>query len=239
MRRASRLATGLNAAWTAVYGRDDVGPGHRRQARQPARQAVPSRRAARRRHHAASGQRLPDEILRLARRENVTQIVLGQSRAGLLARLRRPLAAGSDHAPRRRHRGPYRRLPSRRSRRNGRGSKLISLEGARRRGRLAALGSVACAVVVGDGAERGSEAAQPLDDLPHRRAVLRRALRHAAPRSSPRSLSFVAYNFFFIQPLYTFTVAAAAGTLRAAHLPGRRGPRPGRWPGACATSARR
>ena len=41
---------------------------------------------------------LPDEMLRYARRENITQIVLGRSRAGWLETPGRPVAVGGDHA---------------------------------------------------------------------------------------------------------------------------------------------
>ena len=50
--------------------------------------------------------------------------------------------------------------------------------------------------------------------------------------------SFAAYNFFFIEPIYTFTIAQPQELFALSDLPCRFGPRPARSPGACATSAR-
>src|SRR5271154_1052848 len=86
IRRASQLATGLNAPWTAVTV-ETIG------------QAADANRANQLSKVFSLAERLGGdamrlqgsdytaEILRLARRENVTQIVLGRSRAGLLRRI--------------------------------------------------------------------------------------------------------------------------------------------------------
>ena len=86
VRRTSQLATSLNAAWTAVY----VEPfGHVNDAKRASQLAKTFSLAERLGGDTTrvQGADLAEEILRLARRENVTQIVLGQSRAGRLARL--------------------------------------------------------------------------------------------------------------------------------------------------------
>src|SRR5580658_684063 len=86
VRRASQLATALNADWTAVTV-ETIG------------QAADAKRANRLAKVFGLAERLgwqtmrlqgsdyASDILRLAARENVTQIVLGQSRAGLLRRV--------------------------------------------------------------------------------------------------------------------------------------------------------
>src|SRR5271166_2705985 len=86
VRRAAQLATSLNAAWTAVY----IEPvGHVNDAKRASQLAKTLGLAERLGGDTTrlQGNDFPEEILRLARRENVTQIVLGQSRAGPLARL--------------------------------------------------------------------------------------------------------------------------------------------------------
>ena len=45
-----------------------------------------------------SGSDLAGEVLRFARRENITQIVVGRSRAGFLARLAAPIPDRGDRA---------------------------------------------------------------------------------------------------------------------------------------------
>ena len=106
IRRASQLATGLNADWTAVTV-ETIG------------QAADAKRANRLAKVFGLAERLggqtmrlqgsdyPSDILKLAARENVTQIVLGQSRAGPLAPHSRAVAAGGADAPRRRNRDSY------------------------------------------------------------------------------------------------------------------------------------
>ena len=86
VRTASRLATGLNASWVAATvdkpsgeaGSADVGA---------RRGAGVWRKASAPRIERLVGHDLPEEILRYAERENITQIVVGRSRAGLFRRL--------------------------------------------------------------------------------------------------------------------------------------------------------
>ena len=204
IRRASQLATGLNAAWTAVTV-ETVG------------QAADARRATRLAKLFSLAERLggdalrlqgadyPTEILRLARRENVTQIVLGQSRAGLVRRIfgrSLPEALMRDaggieihivpgEEPRR---SLWPRLKPHLSR------KGLGVEA------IAAVVSVAAAVMVGD-------ALTAVLTLPNLSMIFLTAVLFSAVRFGTRAaviaslVSFAAYNFFFIEPIYTFTVA--------------------------------
>ena len=89
MRTAARLATGLNAEWTAIYVER---PGHEETDPSRAKSVDDALRLAERLGatiERLSAYDLAGEVLRFARRENVTQIVVGRSRAGLLARLLR------------------------------------------------------------------------------------------------------------------------------------------------------
>ena len=204
VRRAAQLATSLNAAWTAVYvasvGQEDDA----RQAAQLAKTfSLAERLGADTTRLQASD--FPAEILKLARRENVTQIVVGQSRAGPIARLigrslpdaiMREAGAIEVHVvPHQETERPKRRfaLPT------------LSFTGAG--GELAAaLASVACAVIVG-------EALTAVVKLPNLSMIFLAAVLFTSVRFGTRAAviasfaSFVAFNFFFIPPLYTFTVA--------------------------------
>ena len=89
VRAAARLATGLNAEWTAVYverlGREETDPSRVKRIDDALRLAERLGASTER----LSAYDLAGEVLRFARSENVTQIVVGRSRAGLLARLAR------------------------------------------------------------------------------------------------------------------------------------------------------
>jgi len=89
VRAAARLATGLNAEWTAVYVER---PGHEETDPSRAKRIDDALRLAERlggQIQRLSGHDLAGELLRFARQENITQIVVGRSRAGFLARLLR------------------------------------------------------------------------------------------------------------------------------------------------------
>ena len=112
------------------------------------------------------GSDFPGEILRLARRENMTQIVLGQSRAGLLAAPARPLAAGRDRAP---LAGPIEVhvVPHEESRAAGgalpeAGRRFAGAWRARSARRSAPSPARSC---VGEALTHGAAAAEPVDDL--------------------------------------------------------------------------
>ena len=85
MRRAAQLATSLNAAWTAVT----IGPVAQEGMPGRANQLAKTFSLAERLGGDTArleGSNYPAEILRLARRENVTQIVIGQSTRRLVGR---------------------------------------------------------------------------------------------------------------------------------------------------------
>ncbi len=151
------------------------------------------------------GNDLPAEILRFAKFENVTQIVIGRSSGGFVAELfRRSL----PHELLRRvediaiHFVTGRKEPSSWLARlwpRGPGLKVLPF--------LWSTLAVAAAVAVGS----GLAAIAPLPNLSmvFLLAVLFSAVSFGIwPAIYASALSFLAYNFFFIEPLYTFTVAA-------------------------------
>ena len=204
VRRAAQLATSFNAAWTAVtiepLGRSD-------DARKEARIAKTFSLAERLGADTTrlQGNDYTAEILRLARRENVTQIVLGQSHAGLWARL----LGRSLPDELLRHAGPIEIhvVPHEEARRRlfswpawKLDPKGLGVETA------AALFAVAVAVAVGAGLTE-------VIRLPNLSMLFLAAVLFSGFRFGTRAAviasfaSFAAYNFFFIPPLYTFTVA--------------------------------
>jgi len=204
VRRASQLATSLNAAWTVVYIEPAGQEGDAKKAVQIAKTFGLAERLGGDTMRL-QGNDYPAEILRLARRENVTQIVLGRSRAGLWRRLigrslpdelmRRAGAVEIHIVP---HEEPERSpRPQFRLKLNPKG---LGVEVT------AALASVACAVGVG-------EVLTALLRLPNLSMIFLTAVLFSGGLYGTRAAviasfaSFVAYNFFFIPPLYTFTVA--------------------------------
>jgi two-component system, OmpR family, sensor histidine kinase KdpD len=204
IRRASQLATGLNAPWTAVTVETVGQAADAKRANQLAKLFSLAERLGGETMRL-QGSDYTTEILRLARRENVTQIVLGQSRAGLLQRIRgRSLPeALMRHAggieihvvpAEQARRSLWPRLKPHLTRRG------LGVEVA------AALVSVAGAVMVGD-------ALSVVLTLPNLSMIFLTAVLFSAVRFGTRAAviaslaSFAAYNFFFIPPLYTFTVA--------------------------------
>ena len=89
------------------------------------------------------------------------------------------------------------------------------------RPRIRPVASVACAVLVGLGLSDARQAAQSVDAVHDGRAALRDQFRRLVAVAAA-ALSFFAYNFFFIEPLYTLHRRRAARTLGAAGLPDRR-----------------
>jgi two-component system, OmpR family, sensor histidine kinase KdpD len=203
VRAAGRLTNGLNGSWVALNVQrlgediDDATAKRIDDALSLARRlgADTARLAAR---------DLPDEMLRYARRENITQIVLGRSRAGWFGRLMgrslseqvTRLAAGiavhiitpdEDEAPPR----YWRKLTA----------------PIRAAGLIAAPVSVGVAVIIG-------KLALHWLNLPSLSMIFLLAVLLCAVNFGLRSavlagfLSFLGYNFFFIEPLHTFTVAS-------------------------------
>jgi two-component system sensor histidine kinase KdpD len=204
VRRASQLATGLNAGWTALHIEK---PG---QAGDPEREIRIAKIFSLAERLGGETMRLqandfPSEIVRLARRENITQIVLGQSRAGILRRLfGRSLPdalmrrAGAIEIHVISNEDAFQPAwPSLNLNLNAKG---LAVEIA------AAAASVACAVVVG-------EALTTVLRLPNLSMIFLTAVLFCSVRFGTRAAviaslaSFVAYNFFFIEPIYTFTIA--------------------------------
>ena len=153
--------------------------------------------------HRLTGRDLPGEIFRLAKRENITQILCGRSPSGWLKRLMR--GSLSDELVRRasdiavliiagQQPLPMFAMPT-----------LPRV--AERWGDLAAAGAaVIVAVLIGEVLVR-------FLDLPNVSMVFLTAVLSCAVTRGRLSaiaaafLSFFAYNFFFIEPIYTFTVA--------------------------------
>jgi two-component system sensor histidine kinase KdpD len=89
VRTAARLATGLNASWIALYVQR---PGEEEQDAESIKRVDGALRLAERlggEIERLSGHDLAGEVLRFARRENITQIVVGRSRSGGVGRLLR------------------------------------------------------------------------------------------------------------------------------------------------------
>jgi len=204
VRRAAQLATSLNAAWTAVH----VEPvGHTNDARSAGQLAKTFSLVKRLGGDTTRVQAddFADAILRLALRENFTQIVLGRSRARPLARIFRrslPDAVLSRSGTTEVHIVPHeeRRQPKRLLSKFRMNPKGVEAEIG------AAVASVAGAVVVG-------AALTAVVKLPNLSMIFLAAVLIAGMRFGTRAavmasfLSFAAYNFFFIEPLYTFSVA--------------------------------
>ncbi len=204
VRRAAQLATSLNAAWTAVTIEPVVQEPDARKATQIAKTFSLVERLGGDTIRL-QGSDYPAEVLRLARRENVTQIVLGQSRQGFWRRLLRrsfPEELIRQAGPIEVHvisseetKPPvWRRFALK-----------FSPEGINAE-ILTALASVTGAVLVG-------EALTAELKLPNLSMIFLAAVLFSGVRVGTRAAviasfaSFVAYNFFFIEPIYTFTIA--------------------------------
>jgi two-component system sensor histidine kinase KdpD len=204
VRTASRLATRLNASWIVVHveraGREAADP-RRIRLVDEAFHLAERLGATTERLNAID---LIEEVLRYARRENVTQIVLGRSGASLLRRLtggsftlelvgRAPdLAVHVVGAPE--TTPPALRRFTR-----------PSLKGLAP-GVLAAALSVSLAVGLGELLNLWLRL--PNLSMIFLLAVLACSTTYGLWSAVTASfLSFLAYNFFFIEPIYTFTVA--------------------------------
>jgi two-component system sensor histidine kinase KdpD len=206
VRTASRLASGLNASWIAVHlDRPDGAPFSQEALRRLDHTvALAERLGAETRRLSARD--LPIEILRLARRENATQIVIGRSRRGPVGRLfgrsltDEIIAHASDISvhivtgdgqaqlvpPRRIVRPPVARIAA-----------SIGV----------AFGCVTVAVLTGKVLTFAADL--PNLSLVFIAAVMVSALTYGLTAAIVAAfLSFAAFNFLFIEPLYTFTIAA-------------------------------
>lgn len=210
IRTAARLATTQKADWVALH----LKPGDREIAdRAIVRRTEKMMRLAERlgagtvRLNATD---LVGEILTYAKRNNITQIIIGRSKAGFFGRLlgrslsrdlvRRAqglsvliVASGAENASKGRFR-------------------LISKDVWPLPGSLAAsMGSAGIAVAAGVLVGKALEQITSLPNLSmvFLLSVLLCGMRFGTMSAIAASLmSFLAFNFFFIEPLYTFTIAA-------------------------------
>jgi two-component system, OmpR family, sensor histidine kinase KdpD len=205
VRTASRLATGLNASWVAVTVQQ---PGREETDLVKAKRVDDALRLAERlggETERLVGQDLPAEVLQFAQRENITQIVIGRSRASLWAKL---MGRSLSSAIVRRSKnigvhvvigGSDRDEPA------ARRWRWLRLSGLPI-GTLAAAASVAVAVGLGYGLDVWLH-------LPNLSMIFLTAVLFCAVQFGLRSavvaavLSFFAYDFFFINPRYSITIA--------------------------------
>jgi two-component system sensor histidine kinase KdpD len=202
VRIASRLASGLNAGWVAVHleqaGREIQDVSALRRVDEAL--ALAGRLGAE--TTRLSARDLPAEVLRYARRENITQIVLGRSRASWLRRFtRRSL---SDEIIRRAQGLSVHVVTPNEEARGLWKWRRPTIAAA---GLVAAPVSVAAAVILGKIASR--LLVLPNISLIFLAAVLFCAVQYGVWTAIFAAvLSFLAYNFFFIEPLYTLTIAS-------------------------------
>ena len=204
VRKGGRLATRLNASWVVVHverrGHEESDPTRLKQIDDAF--SLAERLGGQTQRLSATD--MVAELLRYARRENATQIVVGRSRSGWLRRLMggsfpgavvrqaadiaiHVVTASRDEAP------PARRWPHPETKRFWPGF-------------VAAAVAVAAAVGVGEGLTQFLTL--PNLSMVFLLAVLACAARYGLWSAVAASfLSFLAYNFFFIPPIYTFTVA--------------------------------
>ncbi|RFB80642.1 sensor histidine kinase [Methylovirgula sp. 4M-Z18] len=205
VRTTSRLATSLNASWLVIHA---TRPGEEEGDSDRIKRIDDTLRLAERlggETQRLTGRDLANEVLRFARRENITQIVLGRSGAGTFKRLMHRsltdeivrsatdvgihIVCGENVKIPLRHR--LLRWPMR--------SDLLS-------GVVAPVVSVALAVGVGEIISHWFKL--PNLEMIFLTAVLFCAVRFGLWSAVASSLlSFLAYNFFFIPPIYTFTIA--------------------------------
>jgi two-component system, OmpR family, sensor histidine kinase KdpD len=203
VRAAARLATGLNAEWTAVFVER---PGEEEADAARVKRVDDALRLAERLGASTerlSAQDLAGELLRFARRENFTQIVLGRSRAGRLAGLLRPsltqelvrrsrdvavhvvMDAAAPPAPSK----PALASP-------------LSMAG----GIAAAAAMVGVAVCLGLALDHWLHL--PNLSMIFLVAVILCAVRFGLSSAIAASFfSFLAFDFFFVEPLYNFSIS--------------------------------
>jgi two-component system sensor histidine kinase KdpD len=205
VRAAGRMASGLNADWIAVHVARPDETAHA----EAARRTDEALRLAERLGAAVvrrEGRDMVTEILKVARAENVTQIVVGPSRPGLWRRIRgRSLTealiarAGvlSVHVVGQEDDAAA--LASRALRR-------LEMPAVPVSGAVAAV--MAVALALGVGSQLILFVDLPNVSMIFLAAVVLCALRYGTWSAVLASvLSFVGYNFFFIEPIHTFTVA--------------------------------
>ncbi len=206
VRTASRLASGLNAHWITVHIER---VGHEVANAEAARRLDETLRLAERLGSEVkrlSAQDMPAEILRFARRENITQIVLGRSRANWWGRLLgrslpvEIMGRSTDISVHVVTESGREAPPEKPRRRQWPESAAAAIAAA------STFASVAAAVLAGIGL--GQVLSLPNLSMLFLTAVMFCAVTFGLwPAIAASILSFLAYNFFFIEPTYTFTIA--------------------------------
>ncbi len=209
VRVASRLATGLNASWVAASVDTPAAAAAAQEGAGGVDAALNLARSLGADTERLAGQDLPGEILAYAQRENITQIVVGRSRANWLRRLigrslsdallRRAelvgvhVVTGEQPKGARPARNRWRQFVARFDRHFGLGLTASFL-------------LVAVAVGIGEGLILWIPL--PNVSMIFLTAVLVSAVWFGVRAAIAASvLSFLAYDFFFIPPLYQFTIA--------------------------------
>ncbi|MDP8996688.1 MAG: DUF4118 domain-containing protein, partial [Pseudomonadota bacterium] len=202
VRQAARIAGALNATWVAVHASkaNDAIPNEEKLRRLDANLELAARLGAEVSRLSATD--LPTELLAYAKRENITQIIIGRSKSGFLKQTR--------------HRSLSDELMQ-----QAQGVSIHVMTTAKSQpvstrfrfpkfsiGNLVSAPlTVAVAVLVG-------MVASHFLKLPNLSMIFLAAVLFCAITYGRWSgviaagLSFLAYNFFFIDPLYTFTVAS-------------------------------
>ncbi len=198
VRKASRLATSLNASWIAVHvSRPDAG------AQAMATEILKLAETLGAEITRLTSSDFPTDLLRLAQRENVTQIVVGRSRVGFVGKffgqslsdqlVRKVQGIGAHVVPTDAPDAPL-------------ALDFIWPRAGLARDAAAALASTALAVLIGT-------ALTQFVKLPNLSMIFLAAVLACAVSLGTRAAilaafaSFLAYNFFFLDPLYTLTVA--------------------------------
>jgi two-component system, OmpR family, sensor histidine kinase KdpD len=203
VRTAKRLADLMDAPWLAVTV-ERPGTSLDEAARQRLDEAMTLARSLGAETQTLSGSDLPAELLRFAKFENVTQIVIGRSRGGFISEL---LRRSLPHELVRRTQDIAIHLVTRQT-------EAVTPSPPRRSSQFAltplpflyATLSVGAALAIG----KALTALTPIPNLSmlFLMAVLLNAVSFGIwPAIYASVLSFLIYNFFFIEPLYTFTVA--------------------------------
>ncbi len=202
VRTAKRLADLMDAPWMAVTV-ERPGDTLDKTARQRLDEAMKLADSLGAESQTLTGADLPAEVLRFAKFENVTQIVIGRSHGGFFSEmLRRSL----PHELVRRAEGIAIHLVTREADVAPASKRPLPFIAPELLHFLYATAAVAVAFIVG-------EVLTELRPIPNLSMVFLMAVLFTAvsfgiwPAIYASVLSFLIYNFFFISPLYTFTIA--------------------------------
>ena len=203
VRTAARMAAALKSDWFAVHVRHPEREitDRKEQRRIDKTLALAERLGAE--SSRLSAKDLAGEILTFAHHNNVTQIVIGRSNAGRLDRLR---GRSLPEALQRRADGIAVTVVVPQGNPQSRPWVIWPDGRSATSAAIIAVGTVTLAVLAGEAIEQ--VARLPNLSMVFLFAVLVSALRFGLwPAIATAVMSFLAYNFFFIEPRYTFTVA--------------------------------